>query len=177
MSFVAVAVVAVGTAVKVVGDVQKASAQEKADQFNANIKSKQALEVQQQATEEARISRAQSSAFIGQQKANYGASGVGGESGSVHDVIAASATNAELDALNIQHKGDMQAWSLETGASQDRLAGENAKSAGGWSVASDIAGGASSMYGKIGGGASTPSMSGGSGGSAGGSYSNYGSYA
>src|ERR1019366_7879667 len=142
MSFVAVAVGA-STALGAIGAATKGASQQQADQYNANVKMQQAQQAEAQATEEARISRVQSGQMIGQEKANYGASGVSGASGSVHDVLSSSAANAEMDALNIQHKGDMQAWALETGASQDRAAGDNAQQAGQWGVASSKIGRAS----------------------------------
>jgi len=127
-------------AVKAVGDNQKAQAQAQEDEFNASVKGQQALQAVAKANEDARISQVHSDAFIGQQRANYGASGVSGGSGSAQDVLQASAANAELDVLNIKHEGDMQAWALRTGAQEDQQSASNARSAGGWAVAGDILG-------------------------------------
>ncbi len=151
MSFVAVGVsvglAVAGGAVKAIGDSKKAEAQAEADEFNASVKGQQAIAAVAQATEEARISRVQSQAFIGQQKANYGASGVSASSGSTEDILSSSGAKAELDALNIQHKGDMQAWALKNGASLDKMAAQNSRDAGGWAVAGDVIGVGSSAAG------------------------------
>ncbi len=121
-----------------VGTYQQYQSQAAADEYNANSKRQQAIQVEAQATEAARLSRVRSAAFIGQQRANYGASGVSAASGSVHDVLASSATNAEMDALNIKHQGDMAAYNLNVSADRDDDSAEGAREAAGWGVATSI---------------------------------------
>ncbi len=143
VAIIAGAAAVAGAAVKAVGDSQAAEAKAQADEFNASVKGQQALQAKAQAAEEARISQVHSASVIGQEQASYGASGVSGGSGSAQDVLQAAATNAEMDALNIQHKGDLEAWALRTGAQLDNSAASNARTAGGFAVAGDVIGGVS----------------------------------
>jgi hypothetical protein len=63
-------------------------------------------------------------------KAGYGASGVVSNEGSPMDVLEESAANAELDALLIRHRGEVEAWSAESSASIALYEGRIARTAG-----------------------------------------------
>lgn len=63
---------------------------------------------------------------IGSITAAFGASGVSSQSGSVQNVLAASASNAELDRLNILHGADVRAINYTNQASMDKLGASSA---------------------------------------------------
>lgn len=62
---------------------------------------------------------------IGSEEASYGASGVA-MTGSVANVLAASAANAELDRQNILYGGQIRAINYENQASMDKISAKNA---------------------------------------------------
>lgn len=127
MSWVAVGVAAVAAVSYISSsNTQKAQANQEAatDTSNANqaIANMQAVEAQASAQELAQ--RAQSQQYLGQQRASMADSGTGSlSSGSNYDVARQSATNAEVDALNIQYQGQLKgnqylqsAYNYEAGA-------------------------------------------------------------
>lgn len=79
---------------------------------------------------------------IGTMQADYAASGVASDSGSVLDVVANSHANAELDRLNIVHAGEVKASGMERRAGQDRFSGQHAIDMGYFNAFSSIFGGA-----------------------------------
>jgi hypothetical protein len=97
----------------------------KTDVENANL-------AVQQGNEEARRSNVIANKVIGQGRAAAGASGIQ-MSGSALDVIGASAANAELDALSIQHKAAIKAYGYRSSAAlepfKQNVARENAQMA------------------------------------------------
>lgn len=92
----------------------------------------------------------------GQDIANYGASGVSAESGSVLATLASNVESAELDKQNILYGGQIRATNFENQASIDETAADRASSAGLINAASGLFLGASRMYGGTG---ATPSAS------------------
>lgn len=86
----------------------------------ANLQIENAQEAESQGAFDAMKSQIQSSNKISQNVANYAASGVTSSSGSAMAVLTASASNAELDRLNILHGADVKAISYENQASMER---------------------------------------------------------
>lgn len=83
---------------------------------------------------------------IGGMTADYAASGVSSDSGSVIATIGASAANAELDRQNILHGAEMKAVNYENQASLDELGAKHALQAGYFNALSSVvAGGAGAM--------------------------------
>jgi hypothetical protein len=128
---------------------QKANADSNAANFNAYVAGVNADAATQQATEEERQQRVNASQQIGQARANYGASGVSGSTGSALDVLQKSAENAELDALQIRHAGEMKSWAYKTGQAMDINKGDNARIAGNIAGAQEIVKGANSAITQI----------------------------
>lgn len=114
MSFIAPAIAAIGGGISTVGQIVSGNAADNAAKANASA-----------ATESAAISEAQQRQqdlrTIASGKAIIGASGVTA-SGSPLDVLAESARQAEINALNIRRSGQLQ-------ANADLIAGANAKRA------------------------------------------------
>lgn len=119
----------IGTAVSAVGAIQQGRAAEKAANYNAAIADRNATIARQQAAADADTSRSVNSRRLGAMRAKYGASGVQAE-GSVLDVMADSAAQAELEALNIEYKGDLAAQGYGETASLNRMQGKNARTSG-----------------------------------------------
>lgn len=138
----AAALPVVGGLVGAAGAESAANAKANADYYNANIANQNAAMVENQTTEEVRRNKVFATQVIGAQRANYGASGVSSTSGSALDVLQSSAKTAALDALTIQHNGDMKAWAYRSGASLDMMNASAAKTAGDYGAASEILGGA-----------------------------------
>ncbi len=130
-----------------------AKAQANADEFNAETGRQNAAATRQQADAREEAQRRQARQRLGEQRAALSQAGAG-LSGSAADVYGQSATNAELDALNIRYEGDIQARGLLIGAQQDqmqagisRINGRTARQAGTLNAASNLLTGASNAYG------------------------------
>lgn len=78
---------------------------------------------------------------IGSIQADYAASGVTSDSGSVMDILRQSHVNAEMDRLNIIHGGEVRAINAENRANSARAGARNARSAGTMNAFSAIFGG------------------------------------
>jgi hypothetical protein len=126
----------IGGTVSAIGTQQAANAKAQADMYNANIASQNATYTEEQTAEQIRRQQVAAGQTIGQERASYGASGVESNSGSALDVLQASAKNAALDSLTIQHAGDMKAWAYQSGAALDSMGATEAQIAGTYGVVS-----------------------------------------
>jgi hypothetical protein len=82
-----------------------------------------------------------SASKIGTQQAALGASGVSSGYGSGANILAASASNAEMDRLNILHGADIKAINYQNQAALDRYGGASAVQGSYWKAAGDLTGG------------------------------------
>lgn len=128
-------------------------AQANADAYNAEIDAQNARVARQQANAREEAQRRQAKQVLGEQRAALAQAGIG-LSGSAADVYQQSATNAELDALNIRYEGELQARGLlaqsELNTYQGKASRMNAGSArrGGYTnAAATILSTASQAYG------------------------------
>jgi hypothetical protein len=94
---------AVSTALGVGGAMQQAQAAQNLADYNAKIAANDAIAAQQKAKYEEDIHRRQIKALEGKQRASIAATG--GELLDAQDVIDATATQAEMDALAIRYGG------------------------------------------------------------------------
>lgn len=92
----------------------------------ADLQMQNAQEAESQGKYDAMKSSLVAGQKIGAITAGYGASGVSSNSGSALEVLRASASNAELDRLNILHGADVKAVNYENQASLDRLSASSA---------------------------------------------------
>lgn len=97
-----------------------------ASKYNAKVAGQQAVQSRDAAAQEATAYRIQAGQQLGTIRASYAANGVG-MSGSALDVLAVSAMNAELNALTIVHKGEIQAEGYESQARLDDFTAMNAQ--------------------------------------------------
>jgi hypothetical protein len=93
--------------------------------YNADVARRNAALSLEQAALDAKAQQRQAKKIIGGMRASYGASGVSG-GGSVDDVIASSATAAELDRQNILYQGELKAMGYESEAVLDEMAADQA---------------------------------------------------
>ena len=111
---------ALSTIFQVVGAFAKGQAASNASKYNAAQATRKAGLAVEQAASDADAKRRDTVRRLGLMRANYGASGVTVE-GSPLDVMAESAANAEMDALNIKYKGDLAASGYAAEAKLDKM--------------------------------------------------------
>lgn len=104
----------------------KGAAAGRAGDYNAKIAIQNAGLSRMQSIEEARRIRVMGRKVMGEQRANFGASGIA-QSGSALDVLAETAANNELDALTIMHEGESRARMFESDARQEKEQGDDAR--------------------------------------------------
>lgn len=102
------AVAFVGSLVQGRQDAADMEDQAKIEKYQAEIAYQNARQAGQRASAEQERSRRASRQVLGEQRAAIAQSGTTVEFGSNLDVMRQSATNAELDALNIQYAGEVE---------------------------------------------------------------------
>ena len=85
---------------------------------------------------------------IGQTTASFGAAGVTSDSGSVMNVLAASAANMELDRQNILHGAQVRAINYNNQATMDEIGAKSALQGSYMNALSSIAMGGSKVFGQ-----------------------------
>lgn len=96
--------------------------QNQSSEFNAKMDLYNAQNALAESAEDERRFRIQTKQALGDIRAGYGASGVTLE-GSPMEILRQSASNAELDALTIRHKGAIKAWAYENQVKLDQFEG------------------------------------------------------
>lgn len=122
------------------GSVIQGASQQGADDANAAIYNQEARTARAQGYEAEATQRRHGALELGAARAGAGQAGAG-YGGSTGRAIGQSSLNAELDALNIRYKQNLQSWSYDTQASNLRQEGKNAL------VSSGIRAGASLLKG------------------------------
>lgn len=144
MAFIAPAIpyiIGAGAAVSAVGTIGTAISARNAANWNAQKNEQDAAYSTQMAGIEEQRQRMQARKQIGAMRAGYGANGLQIDA-SVEDILAESASNAELDALLIRQGGVARATGLRNEASLDRTQGKNAMRTGALSAAGVLLSGA-----------------------------------
>ena len=119
-----------GGGLQAIGDISQGQTTSSVLNQQANIQMQNAANAKAAAALNANRQSIMAQKTLGGIQANFGASGVEGNSGSVLDVVAASASNAELDRQNILYGGEIKAINSENQASMDRFEASQAVSAG-----------------------------------------------
>ena len=133
------------TAFKAIGAISSGNAAGQAGDYNAQVNERNAAIVRSQAAMAAGQQERSGYKKLGAMRAAYGASGVSGTDGSALDVLADSASQAELDRQNILYRGDLQAMGYSDQAALDRFGAKNARRKGYMDAAGIIMGGAGQM--------------------------------
>ena len=148
------------TVFSVIGQMQQANsqaanyrAQQQMSERNATIMEQNAGIERSQANQREESQRREARMILGSQRAALSQSGIGA-GGSAADIMAQSASDAELDSLTLRYEGDMRARGLMVEAEgeryQGRVAGMNAsaaKQAGQMAAIGTILGGAGKYMG------------------------------
>lgn len=132
-------------AIGAVGSIQQGQAGKTAANYNAQLAQNNATYAGQQSAEEARRQRIMGAKAVGAARAGYGASGVSIE-GSPLDVLEESARSAELDALSIEHGGQVRSIGFRNEATLDRFRGSAASRAGYMGAAATLLKGGAQAY-------------------------------
>jgi hypothetical protein len=135
-----------GTAASALGAIHTAQANKASAKYNEQLALQNETASRQGAAVEEQRLRMQQRKQLGQMRANYGASGVTVD-GSIEDVLADSATNAEWDALLVRHGGETQARGYRNEASLYGAQAKNASAAGYLAAAGALGQGAGQAYG------------------------------
>jgi parvulin-like peptidyl-prolyl isomerase len=118
-----------GLAMNAVGAISQGMAASKAADYNAAINARNAQIAQQQAQADAEAQQRQAYQRMGAIRAAYGASGVTPE-GSPLDILANSASQAELDRQNILYKGKLRAIGYTDQSNLDAMQSDAAMTSG-----------------------------------------------
>ena len=140
------------TAATAAGSIAQGNAAAAAANANATVSAQNRDIALQQAGAREDAQRRRAHYALGSQAAAIAESGVDPGSGSAARAIAESATNAELDALNVRYEGLMQARGYDTQAMFERARAKQARNAGYYGAVTSILGGASKAYGMSSGG-------------------------
>lgn len=114
-----------GAAVSAYSAVTAGEAQSDAATRNAQVASQNATVATQQAQANAEIQQRRAAQVIGASRAAFGASGVDGSTGSPLDVLASSASSAELDRQGVIYQGRLKAMGFQNTADEDTAAASN----------------------------------------------------
>lgn len=136
------AMLVAGTLAAAAGAISQGRQQDKISRHNARMAERQAQEAEQAGQIEAERARRKARRLRSSQLAAAGAQGVDATQGSALLLIAETQSNAEIDALNIERAGSVQAVNARAQAAADRYAGSAYRTAGYTSAASTLLGGA-----------------------------------
>jgi hypothetical protein len=123
-------VAAIGTAISAAGSISAGTAQQNAEKYNAEVDQNNAIQARQAAFSQEQASEQQTTSRLGQQKADYGASGVDVNTGSPVDVMTDTAAKGRLDALTLRYGGQVRAQADQEGASLALYQGASDATAG-----------------------------------------------
>jgi hypothetical protein len=143
---------AVGTGLSIYGSILKGQQQSQALQYRSTVEEQNATSAMTAAVLNANKQQMQFAKMQGQDIANYGASGVSGESGSVLDTLASNAKASEMDKQSILYGGQIKAVNYQNQASIDKTQAGQALTAGYINAAASLFGGGAKMLGQFGGG-------------------------
>lgn len=141
-----------------VGALSSGNAASSAAEYNARLAERNAQISRDQAAADAEQQQRHARLVIGTARAGYGASGITLE-GSPLDVLAMSASNAELDRQSILYRGELRGMGYDSEAALDRQRASTANTQGFFGAASALlTGGAKAAYfSRLGGGATSTS--------------------
>jgi len=133
------------TVMQVFSQFRAGQAQEKADEYNAQVAERQATAATQKAAYEEEMRREKGRKLFASQRAAAG--GTGNTKEGISDVFAQTAPGTELDAIAIRYGGDIESSRYKSEATGQRFAGAQAKKAGILSAGATLLTGAGKAYG------------------------------
>ena len=135
---VAVAMMAVGTAVSAYGQYQAGKAQQKAYEYNAAIQERNAQIARDQAAYEARRQESRTRKVLASQRVAYSASGFRANVGTALDTLRQTVAEGEMDRMAILYGGSVEAVNQRSQAALSRMQGKAAKTAGTYAAAGTL---------------------------------------
>lgn len=138
--------------VSVYSQQQAAKSQSALLNYNARLRDQEAADAQRDAKIRANQQREANRRFIGSQRAKGGGSGVLQSTGSPLEVLADSAQQLELSALETERTGNIQAGQLRQQAVFDRYSAKSVRRGANYASAGTILGTAGNVAGMYGGG-------------------------
>jgi len=143
---VAVAMMAVGTAVSAYGQYQAGKAQQKAYEYNAAIQEQNARIAKEQAEYEARRQESRTRKMLARQRVAYAGSGVVANTGTALDTLRQTMQEGEMDKMAILYGGSVEAVNQRSQAALSRMQGKAAKTAGMYNAAGTLLSGGGQTY-------------------------------
>tara|TARA_R110000868_G_scaffold148301_2_gene370096 strand:+ start:12788 stop:13267 length:480 start_codon:yes stop_codon:yes gene_type:complete len=128
----------VGTGISAYSSYQSGKAQERINNYNAQIAEQDAADKVRDGRILANAQRARGEKLQARQRALYGKSGTVGDVGSPLMVQAEQAGQLEMAALDVQQTANAQAGKLRQQAVADRMAGKAARQAGSLNAAGTL---------------------------------------
>jgi hypothetical protein len=125
-------------AIKAIGSISSGNAAANASKYNARVAEQNAGLATSQGQENARLRRVEARKFIGASRAAYGASGVTTE-GSPLDALEESIYTSEMDAMNEEYQGKVEAANYRSQAKLYRATARNQRIQGYIGAASSLA--------------------------------------
>lgn len=113
-----------------VGSANQGAAEDKRAQQNARIAEQAAADALARGEKDVGQVKTQTGNVIGEQRAQYAEGGAVVSSGTAADVQAATAAQGKLEELVTRNNAYREAWGFKNQATEYRLAGSEAKSAG-----------------------------------------------
>lgn len=142
MSGIELAAMIAGTALTAANQISQGAAANKMARYNAAVSENQAAAARDQAAFDESRARDQAQRALGARRAAYGGAGITLE-GTPVDVLGDAAGNAEMDALSLRNRGDLDAWGRLADAGAQRTRGRAAMQSGFMDAGSTLLNGAS----------------------------------
>ncbi len=143
---VAVAMMAVGTAVSAYGQYQAGKAQKRAYEYNAAIQEQNARIAREQAEYEARRQESRTRKMLARQRVAYAGSGFVSSAGTALDTLRQTMTEGEMDKMAILYGGDVESVNQRSQAALSRMQGKAAYKAGMFNAAGTLLSGGGQTY-------------------------------
>lgn len=148
MAFIPVAYYAIAAVVvSAAGAIASGEAQANASKYQQNVATMNANASQEQAQAAALLQKKKTQQMLGATRAAYGASGLTME-GSPLDVLASSASDAELDRQNILYQGHVRAAGYTSDAQLSGMEASSAKTNSYFSASGKLLSAGAGAYGK-----------------------------
>lgn len=144
MSGVELAAMIAGTALTAANQISQGVSANKLAKHNASVSEGYATAARDQAAFDESRAREQARRALGARQAAYGGAGITLE-GTPIDVLGDAASNAEMDALSIRRRGDLESWGRLNEAGAQRTRGRAALQSGFMDTGSTLLNGASKI--------------------------------
>ena len=148
MSGIEVAAMIAGTALTAANQISQGVSANKMGKYNASVSEGYAAAARDQAAFDEARAREQAQRALGARRAGYANAGVTLE-GTPIDVLGDAASDAEMDALSLRRRGDLEAWGRLADAGGQRTRGRAAMQSSFMDSGSTLLGGASRAAGML----------------------------